>query len=297
MNKKNLNNEENNKIEKKIKLLFGLFFLAMILALGFSIYMFTNSFSSKKFSEETTTLNPYEEKNKKNEVTYTEGNHGEYSQENSLTSYNNAILKAQRGDFEGVLNDITKIKAEYKLTKDYNKDLINVYMDANVIKNIKSMEIPEQEQSLYDGMNDLKMKSIGFFWLSNRAKALTTIKNDSICPEALKTIEFQDYEVKDLNKVNENDDTYIKELQTSLNTSGYYLNSIKDEIEPNVYICYLQADKIPITMYLVKRLDNLWIMYGIEYRNEDTINENWKDMSYYYIQENYLDNSKEILDE
>lgn len=287
-------NDSNNQIEKKIKLLFVFFFVAMIIALGLSIFMFTKSLSPKKSSEETT-LNPYEEKNKKNEVTYTTGNHGEYPKEESLNSYNTEILKAQRGDFDGVLNDITKIKDEYKLTKDYNKSLINVYMDANVIKNIKSIEVPEQEVSLYEGMNDLKMKSIGFFWLSDRAKALTTIKNDSICPEALEAIEFQDYEEIELDE--ETDDEYLQELQASFNNSGYYLNSIKNEIEPKIYACYLQVDEIPITMYLVKRLDNLWIMYGIEYRNQETINENWKNMSYYYTQDNYLDNTKEIESE
>jgi len=274
-----------NKIEKKIKLFIVLFVLAMICTLGFSIFSLINSFQNSN-NEETT--NKFSEKNKKNEVTYEEGNNGEFPKSKSIELYNAEIVKAQRGQFEEIVNEIGKVREKYDLTTDYNKDLIHVYQDANVLYNIRKTEEVSAEDTLYQGINDMKMKVIGFPFLSNQAKSYVTIRNDSICPIAEKSIEFQDYEM--IKFSDKTKDEMIQKMQESLKTEGYYLNRVQDEIDKNIYVCYLKIDDIPVNFYLIKRLDNTWTVYAITYRNKETFNQNWHNMKHYYSKSDVKEN-------
>lgn len=277
-------------IDKKIRALLVVFILAMVATITVSVVSFVSSFQDPE--EETQETNKYSEKNEKNKVTYTDGKEGEYPEEDSENLYQMLIQKAQLGSFQSVMDDVNEVRERYQLTEDYNQKLIQVYQDANVIPNIKSTDVVSEEISLYRGISDMRMKCIGLFWLSNTAKANAVIRNDSICPfiydASDEMLEFQDYEVLEFSDTS---DPFLAEMKQSYEEKGFYLNSVQDEIEPKVYKCYFSVDEIPMTFYLVKRLDNSWTVYSIQYRNEDTYNENWETMSFYYNSTEFNENS------
>ena len=283
-------NQEPKNIEKRIKYLFVVFIAIMIIVLSFSIFSFVRSFNSS--DEETTRneieeTNPFAEENEKQKVVFNDAK-TEYPKENTDQLYTYLIGLASEKKYDELINKVGELKENYNFTKDYNLKIVHVYMDAVVLNHLAQTSVTDDEISLYTGIDDLAMKCIGLFRLTNEAKAMSTVVNSSICPYGDKSVVFQDYEQISLTQ--ESTDEYILNMQKSLNTQGYFLNENKDMIYKDVYICYLKVDETPINIYLVKRLDGKWILYGITYRNSETYNEYWGIMKEYYSINNYGEN-------
>lgn len=124
-----------------------------------------------------------EELGDKNSVlTLGDVNNKEYSKELSNVLYKDLITLAQRASYVDIISKIDELKERYKFTEDYNWKICNIYLDANVMVNIKNNDVDGQKGYMVSSLKDPYMLLISTLMLPEKERREVIRETSSLSP-------------------------------------------------------------------------------------------------------------------
>lgn len=174
--------------------------------------------------------------NKQGVLTLGESHKKEYGETESNALYKQLIILSQRASYIDIVNRVDELLNKYKFTEEYNWKICNVYLDANVMINVKSNTLEGQPGYMVSNLKDPYMLLTGTLMLPEKERRAVIKEYSSLSPifegeVVIKETKILTHETKDKDAQGK----MIIEKESSLKE----LYKIKFEVEKNPLIAYI----------------------------------------------------------
>lgn len=202
----------------------------------------------------------------KNTVKLGDPNSSEYPKEKTDELYKELIGKAEvanidRGDYEGILNEIEATARSYRFYEEYNWKIANVYHDANLLNETSDVKDPTGKGYLVSQMTDPQMFVIGTLMIPEEARRNVITDKTSLSPSFSGPVRIREVKKYNLEKDTLPKDSIIDDMFDRV-FSMQNIYKITFEIEGHAMIAYVaQFPDGGLQFYTMQKVGDEYVPY------------------------------------